>query len=60
MVVGFTVYLERDGSWAYDDLAKAAAALGTTKINFRWNSESGDYSEVTPGDPSVHAVDIRW
>lgn len=59
-VVGVRVVLDRHGSWAYDALATAAAALGTTNINFEWRSENGDYSEFTPGDPSVHEVEIRW
>lgn len=60
VTVGVTVSLENDGTWTYDRLAKAAAALGTSNINFQWYGGCGDHSEVTPGDPAWFKVLIRW
>jgi hypothetical protein len=58
---GFRVEVIRgmydEASWSYDNLAKAAALLGTTDISFQWNLGWGG-TEVTPGDPPEFYVYI--
>lgn len=57
----FVVYVTRhsfdEATWAYDNLAKVAALLGTTNISFDWKAGWGG-SEVTGGDPAEYSVTI--
>ena len=43
-----------------DMLRSLSEWLGTRRINIRYDAETPDYSDLTPGDPSRCSIMVEW
>lgn len=52
------IELRRRAQWNFDGLAKFAVSVGTTTINFSWDSGWNDNG--SPPDPDILTMIVTW